>query len=302
VTDPIASVVIPTFRRPEKVLACLEALARQTFPEPWEIVVVDDGSPQPIAEALTGRTHGLAVRVIRQDNAGPSAARNRGVDEARGRFIAFTDDDCRPEPGWLEALVRAGRDHPDALVGGTTLNGLPHDPYASASQLIVDLVYEHFNADRERAYFFASNNVLCARDRFVAIGGFDLSFPRPGGEDRDFCDRWRARGWPLLYRDEARIEHRHPQNLRAFVDLHVRYGRGAFLYQAMRSRRRSGNMTEDLKFHGSLLGRVPPALRRLPDGTGRARVAAALVLWQVANAAGFALEAMHDRFGSRRSA
>lgn len=298
----VATVVVPTFGRPRQVEACLEALTAQTLREPWEVVVVDDGSPEPLtglAERFAGR---LDLRVIRQDNAGPAAARNRGVGEARGTFIAFTDDDCLPERDWLATLVGAARERPYALVGGTTINGLPHELFASTSQMIVDLVYEHFNADPERAYFFASNNVLCPRERFLALGGFDATFPRAGAEDRDFCDRWRMAGWPLVWRPAARVEHRHSQTLWKFLDLHYRYGRGARLYQARRRIRQSGTMQDDLGFHATLPRRV---CRRLVDSADPPHwwgaVVAAIALWQVTNAAGFAAEALGGYWENSRS-
>ena len=133
--EPLVTVVIPTYGRPRQLKACLAALAEQTLAEPWEVVVVDDGSPQTldsVGPAWSGR---LDLRVIRQDNAGPAAARNRGVQEARGTFIAFTDDDCLPEPQWLDTLVRAARERPGALVGGTTLNGLGSELLASRAAI-----------------------------------------------------------------------------------------------------------------------------------------------------------------------
>jgi GT2 family glycosyltransferase len=290
---PVVTIVIPTFGRPLQLQACLAALAEQILPEPWEVVVVDDGSPQSIeamGPAWAGR---LDLRVIRQDNAGPAAARNRGVQEARGTWIAFTDDDCRPEPQWLETLVRAAREQPGALVGGTTLNGLGSELLASTSQMIVDLVYAHFNADPDNAYFLASNNMLCPRQRFLCLSGFDRSFPRAGAEDRDFCDRWRIAGWPLIWRPDARVEHRHSQSLGQFIDLHIRYGRGAYLYQAKRKQRRSGTMRDDLGFHNSLPRRVHRHLAERKDPIlAKLGLMAALALWQVTNAAGFFIEAL----------
>lgn len=299
---PVVSVVIPTFRRPERLLGCLEALAKQTFREPWEVVVIDDGSPQPIAEALGDRPHGLKVRVIRQPNAGPASARNRGVEAAHGPLIAFTDDDCRPEPAWLETLVQAGRKRDGTLAGGTTVNGLPNELFTTTSQFIVDLVYAHFNADPDRSYFLASNNLLCERARFLEIGGFDATFPRAGAEDRDFCDRWRMRGWPIAWRPEARVVHFHSQTLRTFIDLHVRYGRGAYLYQAKRRARGSGTMTEDLGFHRSLIRRLRTQIHLLPASSGRLRVVFTLGIWQIANAIGFAAEAMTAQAIDKESA
>ncbi len=295
----VASVVVPTYDRPRRLRECLESLARQTLAAPWEVLVIDDGTPDAQAVAAAVGTGRPGWRVIRQDNAGPAAARNRGVREARGEFIAFTDDDCLPEPAWLETLVQAARARPDALVGGTTVNGLEDELFASTSQLIVDMVYEHFNSDPDDAYFLTSNNMLCQRERFQAMGGFDAAFPRAGAEDREFCDRWRMAGWPIVWRPEARIEHRHSQTLRQFVGLHLRYGRGAKIYHAMRHQRGSGTMQKDLGFHRSLLRRVAA---RLADQGGicrRAQVVAALVIWQVANAAGFATEGIASPRRSR---
>ena len=290
---PVVTIVIPTFGRPLQLQACLAALAEQTLLEPWDVVVVDDGSPQSIeglGPAWAGR---LDLRVIRQNNAGPAAARNRGVQEARGTWIAFTDDDCRPEPQWLVTLMRTARERPGALVGGTTLNGLDSELFASTSQMIVDLVYAHFNADPDNAYFFASNNMLCPRECFLSLSGFDRSFPRAGAEDRDFCDRWRTAGWPLIWRQDARVEHCHSQSLGKFIDLHIRYGRGAYLYQARRMQRQSGTMQEDLGFHRTLFRRVRRHLaERNAHSLEMLSLLAALALWQVANAVGFFIEAL----------
>jgi len=292
---PVVTVVIPTYRRPQRLRECLESLAGQSLRDAWEVVVVDDGSPTPLDGPAADFAGRLDLRVIRQANAGPSAARNRGVAAARADLIAFTDDDCRPEPAWLAALVQAARQRPDALVGGNTFNGLPDEFFASASQLIIDLVYEHFNADPENAYFLASNNVLCKRDRFLAVGGFDESFPRAGAEDRDFCDRWRMAGLPLVWEPAARVEHRHSQTLGGFVDLHVRYGRGAYRYQAIRRSRGSGTMREDIAFHGTLPKRLSRRLRSDVPVSRWVPMTAALGVWQAANAAGFLLEKLSGR-------
>jgi glycosyltransferase involved in cell wall biosynthesis len=96
---PLVSIVIPTYARPERLRECLAALARQTMPaDTFEVVVVDDGSPQPVVPPADTAAAGPTIRIIRQSNAGPSAARNRGVAEARGELIALTDDDCLPTP------------------------------------------------------------------------------------------------------------------------------------------------------------------------------------------------------------
>jgi GT2 family glycosyltransferase len=298
--NPLVSIVIPTYARPKRLRECLAALSRQTMPaDAFEVVVVDDGSPQPVVPPAATAPAGPAVRVIRQQNAGPSAARNRGVQEAWGELIAFTDDDCLPTPEWLATLVAAHRQYPDALVGGMTFNGLANDVFAATSQMIIDLVYEHFNCDQEAAYFLTSNNILCSRSAYVDLGGFDTTFPRAGAEDRDFCDRWRASGRPLRLVPAATIEHRHAQNLKRFFGMHYRYGRGAYRYQAKRRERGTGTMAQDMNFHGTLLRRLPRHLRRHRGLARKTQIASAIMLWQVANAAGFFHEAAFQLFAGR---
>jgi len=259
---PTVSVVVPSCGR-ESLRACLLALSRQKH-SGFEVLVVDDGSPDPVTRESVTANDVFELRIIRQENAGPAAARNHGAREARGTILAFTDDDCLPLPEWLSTLCAELKQHPDALVGSLTFNGLPENSWSSASQLIIDLVYDHFNRDPTNAYFLASNNLACRRDLFLEIGGFDTDFPKAGAEDRDFCDRWRMTKRPIRLIREHLVEHRHTQTFRKFLDLHYRYGRGAYLYQAKRKDRGSGTMTEDLGFHRSLLQNVPSHLIGLP--------------------------------------
>jgi hypothetical protein len=97
----------------------------------------------------------------------------------------------------------------------------------------------------------------------------------------------------------ATIEHRHAQTLRQFLGLHYRYGRGAYRYQAKRRERGSGTMAQDMNFHGTLLRRLPRHLRKHRGLFRKVQIISAIVLWQVANAAGFFHEAVVQRFAGR---
>jgi GT2 family glycosyltransferase len=281
-----ASVVIPSRNRQKALESCLDALAVQTLPPgSFEVIVVDDGSEPPLALDPARWAAKFHLKLLRQQNTGPAGARNRGVAEARGEFLAFTDDDCLPTPTWLEKLVAALREHPEALVGGSTFNGLKDDLFAETSQLIVEMVYQHFNRDPANAYFFASNNMACRKRDFLEAGGFDLSF-RIASEDREFCDRWRMRGRRLLWIRDAVIEHRHAQNLYGFTRLHLRYGHGAYEYQRLRKIRGSGSMGADLGFHHALPSLVRTNLAGRTFSRGLSLVFV-LALWQSVNAIGF---------------
>ncbi|MBB4659085.1 glycosyltransferase family 2 protein [Parvularcula dongshanensis] len=88
-----ASIVNPTYARPDKLAACLRSLCRLNDEVTFEVVVVDDGSPEPVAPIVKRFKPQLDIRCIRQANAGPARARNLGASEARGLWLAFTDDD-----------------------------------------------------------------------------------------------------------------------------------------------------------------------------------------------------------------
>lgn len=283
----LVSVVIPTRNRPQAVESCLHALAAQTLPwGSFEVIVVDDGSEVPLSLDPSRWAANFDLKLLRQQNTGPAGARNRGVAEARGEFLAFTDDDCLPTPTWLEKLVAALREHPEALVGGSTFNGLKSDILAETSQFILEMVYEYFNSDPRNAYFFASNNIAVMRDNYISSGGFDAEFDSPAAEDREFCDRWRILPKPLIWNQSAIVEHRHAQNIFEFFRLYFNYGQGAYLYNAKRKARRSGTMAEDMNFHRRLpmlAFKKTSHYALLP----RVKILSSLVLWHLANASGF---------------
>lgn len=101
---PRVSVVMPAYRAASTVGGAVSSVLQQTFDD-LELVVVDDGSDDATGEIA--RAHGDRVRVVRQDNAGVAAARNRGIAEARGELVAFCDADDVLLPGHVGALVEA---------------------------------------------------------------------------------------------------------------------------------------------------------------------------------------------------
>ncbi|MFN5960342.1 MAG: glycosyltransferase [Verrucomicrobiota bacterium] len=291
--SPSTSVIIPTRNRLPALRACLAALAAQDLPaHQFEVIVVDDGSSLHIPPPEEFHPAPASLRIIHQPNAGPGNARNTGAVAARGRFLAFTDDDCLPAPRWLPKLLQTLSAHPDALAGGSTSNGLPQYLGSSVSQLIIDLVYDHFNADPRNARFFASNNMACSRDSYFAMGGFDPLF-RAASEDRDLCDRWLRSGRPMLACPAATIIHRHPQNMAAFTRLHFRYGRGAAAFHGFRAAR-GGSMAADTAFHRRLPALALARLRREPP-LRAVSMTLALAWWELVNAAGFLWEKCQNR-------
>jgi GT2 family glycosyltransferase len=285
------SVIVPTHARPRPLNRCLSALSRLQFPrDQYEVIVVDDGSSMDLAPVVGPYRREMNVRLIRQANAGPSAARNHGADCAEGEFLAFTDDDCAVEPGWLSAFAAQLATRDDQLLGGRTLNALRRNVCASASQLILDVVHEQFNRDGDSYRFFASNNLAMSAERYGRLGGFDVSFRT--SEDRDFCDRWRAAGGKLTYVPGATMHHAHEMGLAAFLRQHYAYGRGAWRFHRARRRRGSGKMEIKGSFYWHCFQRASA------QGGQAAGLSAMMCLWQLANAAGFARQALVQPFGA----
>jgi GT2 family glycosyltransferase len=237
-TRPTYSVVVPTYQRGAALTRCLAALAAQTLErDRFEVIVVDDGSAHPPRDAVARAAASLDVRMIEQANAGPASARNAGARAARGAYVVFTDDDCCPDPGWLRAIDATTARHPSCAVGGRVVNALGDGLYSSASQLLIEFLYDYFNVDETGGRFFITSNLAVPAGSFHDIGGFDVSFPLAAAEDRDLCDRWREAGLAMVYCDDAIVHHEHALGPRSFCRQHFNYGRGAFHLQCARARR-----------------------------------------------------------------
>ena len=234
---PRFSVIVPTYERPAQLAACVAALRALERPGgSLEIVIVNDGGAPPDATMVANDPHDgtLALRVIEQRNAGPASARNRGAAESRGELLAFTDDDCLPDARWLTAFDAVFRTRPDVLLGGRTVNAVDDSVYADASQRLADFVSAYFDGGTT-GRFFTSNNIAVAREAFLAVGGFDTSFPFSAGEDREFCDRWSAQGRPSVSVPDAVVRHAHRLSARGFLRQHFTYGRGAAAFRRVRA-------------------------------------------------------------------
>jgi glycosyltransferase involved in cell wall biosynthesis len=251
---PTASVVIPTRDRPRTLAACLESLAAlEAPPGGFEAVVVDDGGRESLDGALDAVADRLDARLVRRARpAGPAAARNLGARRARGRVLAFTDDDCRVGPVWLAALVGAiDAAGGGVAAGGPTLAGHPANRWARASATVEAAVYVHENRGGAEARFLTPKNLAVPAADFAAVGGFDPTFR--WSEDRDFCDRWREDGRGMAYVARAIVRHDRPLRARDFWRQHLEYGRGAHRYHRTRRARGRGGLRPDPRFYARLL-------------------------------------------------
>ncbi|MGA2448025.1 MAG: glycosyltransferase [Polyangiaceae bacterium] len=198
---PTVDVVIPCFNAERSIGGLLRALERQTYPKHIRrVVVVDDGSTDGTAAVVAGFPD---VVLLRKANGGSYAARNAAMRLLRSEVIAFTDDDCTPDPDWLlagvNALVRSGAE----LVGGG-VRMVFTDPSSN-----LELYDANFHLKQEyyvnRVHFAATANLFVYRSVLESLNGFDERL-RSGG-DRTFGQAAYAAGYRIHYAPEALISH-----------------------------------------------------------------------------------------------
>ncbi|MGD9796929.1 MAG: glycosyltransferase family 2 protein [Acidimicrobiia bacterium] len=235
-----AAVVVPTRDRPVALARCLDALAAQDLGAvplvgDLAILVVDDASADP--DAVRAVAAGRA-RVVAGEGRGPAAARNlgaRAAGAAGADAVLFTDDDCRPEQGWVAAhLARIERGA--AVVAGPTLAGPGAAAPARAAQVVTNLLVAAPPGAGTVA-FAPTSNLAGRADVFAALP-FDERYPSAAGEDRDWCDRYTSTGGTIAFEPTAVVDHHPDLSLRRYWRQQVRYGRGAHRYRAAGDRPR----------------------------------------------------------------
>ena len=289
------SIIVPTYNRPEPLTRCLASLRALDFdPEQFEVLIVDDGGQCDLSSLDSDRQEDVRVRLLRQPNRGPGAARNYAASEARGKHLVFIDDDCLASPTWLQDYARAVESDPEALWGGRVVTEASQNLYCHAAQAILDMNRQFFNRVEGEARFFSSNNFAVPAARFLELGGFLHAYFQFSAEDRDFCDRWRHSGRPLRSLNRAIVYHEPELTLTRYAKMYFRYGRGAYRFQRIRKLRGSGSMNQDARFHLHLPGLLSQAVQRVPVSR-RVGLVGLVGLWEVANTAGFFWELMIDK-------
>jgi GT2 family glycosyltransferase len=274
---PAVTVAVPTRARPEALARCLRTLEAQTIADELELLVVCDGAEHEAAIAHVVR-EAAGARLLRQDRAGPGAARNLAAAAAAAPVVCCTDDDCEPRPDWAERVATAIEGGADAVVG-RTVNAEPGDALAAAAQIVVTHLEEH--SRREGRVYGAASNFGC-RTEVLRRVPFDTSYAFAGG-DRDWCASIAAAGLELVFEPAAVVLHHQGLTLGSFWRQQVAYGRGAFRFRRARG---SPLRLEKPGFYGSLV------LRGASAGPA---VALLVVFAQAATATGYVREALELR-------
>jgi glycosyltransferase involved in cell wall biosynthesis len=198
---PAISVVVATYNRAGALPGLIAAIEAQRDVAPIEIVVVDDGSSDGtprVLDQLAATCSVALVPVVMAENGGPARARNAGWHMASAPLVAFTDDDCVPQPGWLAALA-SGLATADLVQGRTLPNPGQLERLGPFSRTVERV---------DESGWYETCNMGYRRDLLAALGGFDEGFRHTSyGEDIDLAHRGLDRGARSAFATDALVFH-----------------------------------------------------------------------------------------------
>ncbi|MBI3008828.1 MAG: glycosyltransferase, partial [Candidatus Omnitrophica bacterium] len=180
----------------------------------YKVIVVDDGSTDKTGSIAQG----YAVRYIRQENQGPAVARNKGVQEAKGDIVLFTDSDCVSDKNWIGEMVRPF-DAPEVVA----VKGVYKTNQKSLVARFAQIEFEERYKMLKRADSIDMIDTYSAgfrREIFLKAGGFDASFPSANNEDTELSYRMSKLGFKMVFNPEAKVYHlNHPDSIRRYARL-----------------------------------------------------------------------------------
>ncbi len=229
---PLVSVVIPIYNGEKDLPDLLECLRQQTYPSKQvEYLLVDNNSSDRTREILeaaaasTAKNQSSAIKLypLNQNQIQSSyAARNTGIQAAKGQIIAFTDADCRPKPDWLTNLIQPFTAETVGIVAGEIVALSGKTIWEKYADLQETLSQKHTLANSFCPYGQTANLAI-RRSIFTEIGLF-RPYLTTGG-DADIC--WRIlkeTNWQIKFAPLALVEHRHRSTLRQLKSQWRRYG------------------------------------------------------------------------------
>ncbi|WP_413625510.1 glycosyltransferase [Luteibacter sp. Lutesp34] len=214
-TTPRVSVVIPVHGKIEYTLACLRSIANHPPTDPFEVIVVDDASPDNTATVLA-RVRGLRL-LCNESNLGFVGSCNAGAAAAHGDYLVFLNNDTQVTPGWTEALLRCFELRPDAGMAGSQLvypDGRLQEAGAWVFSDASAWNIGRFSSRKDPAMRYARTvdyvsgaSLAIPRAFFNSLGGFDLRYAPGYYEDTDLAFAARAAGRSVWYVPDSLVIH-----------------------------------------------------------------------------------------------
>ena len=223
---PFTSVIVPVYTGIVHLANCVRALQEQSYAKDlYEILIVDNGSQSGLHRILSGEQN---VRILYEEFPSSYAARNRGILEAKGKVLAFTDVDCIPDRDWLTKGVHMLYSDPDnpGFVGGRV-----EVFAANPTRLTWVELFETVEAFNQEKYikqwgFAATANLFAPKELFEKVGLFDPELKSSG--DRDWGNRVTQAGYRGKYCKDAVVRHAARASFRDFFRKCARIQGGLF--------------------------------------------------------------------------
>ncbi|MFN3301365.1 MAG: glycosyltransferase [Sediminibacterium sp.] len=223
--EPFVSVIVPVYNDARRIVKCIEALINQTYPrDRYEILIVDNGSTDNTCSVIKK----YPVKLLIEDKKQSSyAARNKGIKNAVGEIIAFTDSDCIPAPNWIEKGVKNLLQKPNCGLVAGRINIFfrkPNKP--NAVELYDSITNFKQKEDLEIRRFGSTANVFTFKSVFDKVGLFNDSLK--SGGDNEWGRRVFSYGYSQIYADDVSVAHPARDSFSQLYKRHTRLTGGCY--------------------------------------------------------------------------
>ena len=203
------SLIIPVYNRPEEIRELFQSLSNQTFKDPYEIVLVEDGSQDTSADVAKEFQNKLAITYLEKENSGPGDSRNFGMSKANGNYFIIMDSDCILPPGYLDNIrIALEKEYTDCFGGPDAA----HSSFSTKQQAINYAMTSFWTTGGIRGHRRTADtfqprsfNMGISKDAFLRSGGFGSIHP---GEDPDLSIRLKKLGYKIRYFPKAFVYHK----------------------------------------------------------------------------------------------
>lgn len=235
------SVVIPVCNSSRaSLIACMKSLVSQEYHQSFEVIVVDDGSDNPIVPYIfedIDIPSNMKLYLIRKRNGGPGSARNEGLYLATGDIIAFIDSDCVARSDWLNTIADFFKRNHDVCGFGGKIESSLEETLTQRFCTITKALSPIFNEDGQLVTAITANACF-KRTCLLSVGGFHSAYQRAfeiglkarGFEDGELSQRLKQRDNSIVYNPEAVVSHCHRKSITARLKQWYGYGLGASVY------------------------------------------------------------------------
>lgn len=202
--QPFISVIIPTFNDNQRLKICLDALANQSYPISYiEVIIVDNGSDKPPFELVTDYAN---VQLLEESKVGSYAARNTGIDNAKGDILAFIDSDCIPLSDWIEQGVKHLTEvNVPTVIGGEVDIFYEIDNQPTAIELYEKLFAFPIKRNIRDNHYPPSGNMFVPKSVLEIVGKFNENLK--SGGDIDWGNRAYNKGINIQYSRQITVLH-----------------------------------------------------------------------------------------------